>query len=232
MLVNYTVLIPAAGSGQRMGAGRNKLFLELAGKPILIHTLEVFQQDPACESIILAVKPTEQNDIEQLLEAYAIHKVACLVPGGAERQHSVAACLHAHHREGIVLVHDAARPFIRQNIIHELVRVAAAEGAAVAGVRAKDTMKLAKQGVIEGTVDRDQLWAIQTPQAFHWSLLQKACERAIEDGFIGTDESTLVERLGHPVHIVESTYDNVKMTTKDDLVFGEILLKRRLGGLA
>lgn len=227
MLVNYTVFIPAAGSGQRMGAGQNKLFLELAGKPILIHTLEVFQQDPACETIILAVKPTEQNAIERLLETYEITKVACLVPGGAERQHSVAACINAHHREGIVLVHDAARPFIRQNVIHELVRVASVKGAAVAGVRAKDTMKIASQGIVEGTINRDQLWIIQTPQAFQWTLLRKACDQAIEDGFLGTDESMLVERLGHPVHIVESTYDNVKMTTKDDLVFGEILLKRR-----
>lgn len=223
--MNYTVMMPAAGSGQRMGAGYNKLFLKLDDKPILAHTLDVFEGDPACEGIILAVKPAERNAIESMLEQFAITKVKTMVDGGGERQNSVAACIQAYNGDGIVLVHDAARPFIRRVVIGELVKVAAEYGAAIAGVRAKDTMKVASVGVVEKTVDREKLWIIQTPQAFRYALLQEASDKAEAEGFLGTDESMLVERLGHPVRIVESAYDNVKMTTQEDLVFGEILLK-------
>ena len=225
--MKYTVMMPAAGSGQRMGAGYNKLFLKLDDKPILAHTLDVFEGDPACEGIILAVKPDERSAIESMLEQFAITKVITMVDGGGERQNSVAACIQAYNGDGIVLVHDAARPFIRRAVISELVKVAAEYGAAIAGVRAKDTMKFASAGVVEETVDRDMLWIIQTPQAFRYTLLQEASAKAEAEGFLGTDESMLVERLGYAVRIVESTYDNVKMTTQEDLVFGEILLKRQ-----
>ena len=117
----YTVLLPAAGSGKRMGAGQNKLFLELRNIPILIHTLRAFEQDPKCHQIVLAVKKEEQAFIEQLLAEYRITKVAAIAEGGAERQHSVYACLKASPFKGILLVHDAARPFIRQEVIHQLV---------------------------------------------------------------------------------------------------------------
>ncbi|WP_339253078.1 2-C-methyl-D-erythritol 4-phosphate cytidylyltransferase [Sporosarcina sp. FSL W8-0480] len=223
----YTVMLPAAGSGRRMGAGFNKLFLELADKPILIHTLEVFEQDEKCSGMILSVKLEEKDEIERMLEQFGITKVKAIVEGGDERQQSVAACIRAHRLGGIVLVHDAARPFINRNVIHELVEVADEYGAAIAGVQVKDTMKLAPDGIVEETVDRSKLWAIQTPQAFRYGLLKEASDKAEADGFQGTDESMIVERIGHPVRIVESTYDNVKMTTKEDLLFGEVLLKRR-----
>ena len=225
--MNYTVMMPAAGSGQRMGAGYNKLFLELEDKPILIHTLDVFEGDPTCDGVILAVKPDERSRIQSMLEQFAITKVKVMVDGGGERQNSVAACIQAHDGGGVVLVHDAARPFIRRSVIAELVETAMEHGAAIAGVRATDTMKFASDGVIEETVDRDKLWIIQTPQAFQYAVLQEASAKAEAEGFLGTDESMLVERLGHPVRIVESTYENVKMTTQEDLVFGEILLRRR-----
>lgn len=223
----YTVLIPAAGSGSRMGAGFNKLFLELIDKPILIHTLEVFENDPACEGMILSVKEEERVDIGQMIAQFGITKVKMLVEGGAERQQSVAACIHAHQLKGIILVHDAARPFIRREVISRLVETADVQGAAIAGVRVKDTMKTASDTIVEGTIDRSTLWSIQTPQAFRYEVLKEASDKAEADGFLGTDESMIVERLGIPVHIVESTYDNVKMTTKEDLLFGEVLLKHR-----
>ncbi|MCG7343326.1 2-C-methyl-D-erythritol 4-phosphate cytidylyltransferase [Sporosarcina sp. ACRSL] len=223
----YTVMLPAAGRGRRMGAGFNKLFLEMAGKPILMHTLDVFEQDPACSGMILSIKGEEKQEIEEMLHRFGITKVVALVEGGAERQQSVAACIRAHQSGGIVLVHDAARPFIKRDVIHELVDVAQRFGAAIAGVQVKDTMKFAPDGLVEETVDRSKLWAIQTPQAFRYELLKEASEKAEAEGFLGTDESMIVERLGHPVRVVESTYDNVKMTTKEDLLFGEVLLKQR-----
>ena len=219
-------MIPAAGSGQRMGAGFNKLFLKLGVKPIFIHTLEAFEHDPWCDGIILAIKKEEQAEIESYLAQFNISKVRQMVEGGSERQYSVEACLNAHTDGGIVLVHDAARPFIRRSIIHALVEEATAHGAAIAGVKAKDTMKLAPNGTIQETVNRDHLWIVQTPQAFQYDILKKASDQAKADDFLGTDESMLVERGGFPIKMVEGTYDNVKMTTQEDLAIGEILLRR------
>ncbi|WDV06817.1 2-C-methyl-D-erythritol 4-phosphate cytidylyltransferase [Lysinibacillus irui] len=225
--MHYEVVLPAAGSGKRMGAGQNKLFLELLDKPILIHTLEVFQQDPFCTGIWLAVKPEERVYIQGLLEQFGITKVKGLPAGGAERQHSVHSCMKEMQQVDIVLVHDAARPFITHDIIANLVQSAHQNGAAIAGVRAKDTMKKVRNGIIEETVDRDSLWMIQTPQAFQYDLIVEAEEVAEKVGFLGTDEAMLVERLGHTVHIVESSYENVKMTTQEDLLFGEAILRKR-----
>ncbi len=228
--VQYEVVLPAAGSGKRMGAGRNKLFLELLEKPILIHTLEVFEQDENCTGIWLAVKPAERAVIQKMLENYGISKVKGLPDGGAERQHSVHACMKEMGQVDIVLVHDAARPFITRDIIANLVQSAHNFGAAIAGVRAKDTMKKVRNGIIEETVDRESLWMIQTPQAFRFDLIVEAEDVAEKVGFLGTDEAMLVERLGHEVHIVESNYENVKMTTKEDLLFGEAILRKRTLG--
>ncbi|WP_210471079.1 2-C-methyl-D-erythritol 4-phosphate cytidylyltransferase [Sporosarcina sp. 6E9] len=225
--MDYTVMMPAAGSGQRMGAGYNKLFLQLNHKPIIIRTLLVFEEDPACTGIILAVKPDERNEIQSMLDQFGISKIQTIVDGGTERQYSVAACIEAHAENGIVLVHDAARPFLKKSVIANLVQKATKYGAAIAAVQAKDTMKIVTDGVVEETVDREKLWIVQTPQAFRYDVLKEASESANRAGFLGTDEAMLVERLGHPVHIVESTYENVKMTTQEDLAFGEIILNRQ-----
>lgn len=228
--MQYEVVLPAAGSGKRMGAGQNKLFLELAGKPILIHTLEVFEQDENCTGIWLAVKPKERLYIRELMKLHAITKVCGMPDGGAERQQSVHACIKSMNNVQIVLVHDAARPFITAPIIEKLVATAYDKGAAIAGVRAKDTMKKVVNGHVQETIDRDSLWMVQTPQAFRFDLLAQAEDVAEKIGFLGTDEAMLVERLGHTVHMVESTYENVKMTTQEDLVFGEAILQRRQQG--
>ncbi|MEO4055292.1 2-C-methyl-D-erythritol 4-phosphate cytidylyltransferase [Solibacillus sp. CAU 1738] len=225
--MRYEVVLPAAGSGKRMGAGQNKLFLKLLEKPILIHTLEVFEQDTNCTGIWLAVRPEERPLIEEMLTQYGITKVKGLPAGGEERQHSVHSCMKEMEQVDIVLVHDAARPFITHDIIANLVQSAHDHGAAIAGVRAKDTMKKVRDGIIEETVDRESLWMIQTPQAFRFKLIYEAEDVAEKVGFLGTDEAMLVERLGHAVHIVESSYENVKMTTKEDLVFGEAILRQR-----
>lgn len=228
--MQYDVILPAAGSGKRMGAGKNKLFLELKGKPILMHTLEIFERDAWCRGIYLAVKDSERAYIEQLLTQYNITKVKQMPTGGAERQHSVQSCMKAIAEGEIVLVHDAARPFMTAPTIHALAEAAFEKGAAIAGVRAKDTMKRVEAGVIQETVDRSTLWMIQTPQAFRFDVLKRAEDNAERDGFLGTDESMLVEREGMDVHIVESSYENVKITTKEDLVFGEAILNQRIGG--
>ena len=226
--MQYEVVLPAAGSGKRMGAGQNKLFLQLADKPILAHTLLVFEQDPNCTGIWVAVKDEERDIIQALLKEHRITKVKGLPTGGEERQHSVHSCIKQMKNVEIVLVHDAARPFITEPIIKQLAETAYFQGAAIAGVRVKDTMKVVRDGIIEETIDRELLWSIQTPQAFRFDLLAEAEDVAEKIGFLGTDEAMLVERLGHKIHVVESSYENVKMTTKEDLLFGEAILANRV----
>jgi 2-C-methyl-D-erythritol 4-phosphate cytidylyltransferase len=225
--MEYVVVLPAAGSGKRMGAGQNKLFLMLRNIPILIHTLLVFEKDLMCTEIWIAVKPDEREMIQQMIEEFKITKVKGLPDGGLERQYSVNACVQASTGANLILVHDAARPFIEPKVITALTKCASETGAAIAGVKAKDTMKKVHNGIIEETIDREQLWMIQTPQAFSYHILANAQKQAELDQFLGTDESMLVERLGIPVHVVESTYDNVKITTQEDLIIGEAILQKR-----
>jgi 2-C-methyl-D-erythritol 4-phosphate cytidylyltransferase len=225
--MTYQVILPAAGMGKRMGAGKNKLLLELIGIPVLIHTLRVFEEDEACSGIILAIHPQDEKEFKALLTKYNVTKVINLVPGGKERQHSIFNALKTVKTDGIILVHDAARPFIQKEQIHRLTETALETGAAIIGVPAKDTMKKVQDGVVVETVERSSLWAVQTPQAFRISLLREAYEKAERDHFLGTDDSSLVERLKHPVAIVEGDYDNIKLTTPEDLFFAKVILKKR-----
>jgi 2-C-methyl-D-erythritol 4-phosphate cytidylyltransferase len=210
-----------------MGAGKNKLLLELNGLPVLIHTLRVFEQDEACSGIILAIHPQDEIEFQSLLTRYNVSKVIHLIPGGKERQDSIYNALKSVETDGIILVHDAARPFIQKEHIYRLTEMAAETGAAILGVPAKDTIKKVQDGVVVETVERSSLWAVQTPQAFRISLLTEAYKRAEKDHFLGTDDASLVERLNYPVSMVEGDYDNIKLTTPEDLYFAEAILKKR-----
>ncbi|MEH7108931.1 MULTISPECIES: 2-C-methyl-D-erythritol 4-phosphate cytidylyltransferase [Bacillaceae] len=225
--MTYQVILPAAGQGKRMGAGKNKLLLELNGIPVLIHTLKVFEEDEQCSGVILAIHPQDEEAFKQLLYRYSIQKVVGLVPGGKERQHSIFNALKTVKDAELILVHDAARPFIKKEIIHLLAEKAMETGAAIIGVPAKDTMKKVWDGTVVETVERSSLWAVQTPQAFRVSLLMEAYEKAEQEQFVGTDDASLVERLNHTVSIVEGDYDNIKLTTPEDLYFAEAILKKR-----
>ncbi len=225
--MTYQVILPAAGQGKRMGAGKNKLLLELNGIPVLIHTLRVFEQDEACSGIVLAIHPQDKREFQALLTRYNVKKVINLVPGGKERQDSIYNALNSVETDGIILVHDAARPFTLKEHIHRLTEMAAEAGAAILGVPAKDTMKKIIDGVVVETVERSSLWAVQTPQAFRISLLKEAYEKADKDHFLGTDDASLVERLHYPVAMVEGDYDNIKLTTPEDLFFAEAIIEKR-----
>jgi len=225
--MTYQVILPAAGQGKRMGAGKNKLLLELDGVPVLIHTLKVFERDDACEGVILAINPQDKGEFLRLFKQYNIKKVINISLGGPERQYSIFNALKTVTTNGIILVHDAARPFIKIEQIHRLVKQANVSGAAVIGVPAKDTMKTVKAGWVAATVDRSSLWAVQTPQAFRMSLLWEAYEKAERDQFLGTDDASLVERLNHPIAMVEGDYENIKLTTPEDLYIAEAILKKR-----
>ncbi|MEH7072338.1 2-C-methyl-D-erythritol 4-phosphate cytidylyltransferase [Neobacillus drentensis] len=225
--MTYQVILPAAGQGKRMGAGKNKLLLELNGVPVLIHTLRVFEQDKACSKIIVALHPQDEKEFKDLLIKFHVTKAIHFVPGGKERQDSIYNALKTVETVGVILVHDAARPFICKEHIDRLTQMAEETGAAILGVPVKDTIKKVQDGTVVETVERSSLWAVQTPQAFRISLLMEAYQRAEIDHYLGTDDASLVERLGYPVTMVEGDYDNIKLTTPEDLYFAEAILEKR-----
>ncbi|HHY20745.1 MAG TPA: 2-C-methyl-D-erythritol 4-phosphate cytidylyltransferase [Bacilli bacterium] len=224
--MDYVVVIPAAGQGKRMKAGKNKQFIQLAGRPVIVHTLQVFEKDDACLDIILVVNEDEQREMCSLVEEYKFTKVKQIVIGGSERQHSVRNGLEVVTHD-VVLIHDGARPFIEQKLIHSLVKEAKESGAAIVAVPVKDTIKKVTGNVVEGTTNRSSLWAVQTPQAFRLSTIKQAHERAKEEGYLGTDDASLVEWLGGRVTIVEGSHENIKLTTPEDLLFAEAIMNSR-----
>lgn len=187
--MSYDVVIPAAGQGKRMKAGRNKLFIELKGDPVIIHTLRVFDSHRQCEKIILVINEQEREHFQQMLCDYPFQTSIELVAGGDERQHSVYKGLKAVKQEKIVLVHDGARPFIKHEQIDELIAEAEQTGAAILAVPVKDTIKRVQDLQVSETIERSSLWAVQTPQAFRLSLLMKAHAEAERKGFLGTDDA-------------------------------------------
>ncbi|TDM00897.1 2-C-methyl-D-erythritol 4-phosphate cytidylyltransferase [Macrococcus carouselicus] len=221
----YTVIIPAAGQGKRMGSDRNKVFLELDGRPVIYHTVSKFDEDASCQAIYLSARQDEVALLTELLKGF--HKVKGLVIGGSERQYSIYNALKVIPPCEVVMVHDAARPFVSQETLTELYDAACAKNAVIAAVPVKDTIKVINNGVIDHTPDRNVLWQVQTPQAFKYELLLEAYQQAAESRFLGTDDASLVERLGVPVSVVVSDYDNIKLTTPEDLYFAEAIMKKR-----
>ncbi|MDC0706155.1 2-C-methyl-D-erythritol 4-phosphate cytidylyltransferase [Priestia sp. AB] len=224
--MKYEIIVLAAGQGKRMKAGRNKQFLTIQNVPLIIHTLQKFEQDPWCSGIVLVVNEKEVAIFEELLTEYPIQKVQSLTAGGDERQHSVYNGLKSLKQAQMILIHDGARPFVQQNTIHELVEKAASDKAAVLAVPVKDTIKRVEQGTVIETVERSSLWAIQTPQAFLFDVVMDAHEKAKTNEYLGTDDASLVEKAGQKVSIVEGNYDNIKLTTPEDLLYAEAILTK------
>lgn len=218
-------LFPAAGRGRRVGANKNKILLNLNETPILIHTLRRFASAKIVDYFIIIVAAHEIEEVTELIknEKLPPHKV---IVGGSERQYSVENGLNALPNDAdIVLVHDAARPFVSVETIEKVTNAAKKYGAAIAAVPEKNTVKTVQNGVITGTPKRENLWAATTPQGFKRDILTLAYKKAREDDFLGTDDASLVERLGVSVHIAEDTYDNFKITSKSDLKIAEFIMK-------
>ncbi|MDQ6422060.1 2-C-methyl-D-erythritol 4-phosphate cytidylyltransferase [Paenibacillus sp. LHD-117] len=228
MAEKWGVVIVAAGRGARMGTKESKQYLRLADKPILVHTLELFQRMDLIREIALVVGSGDVNRCGDWVREYGLSKVAHVLEGGAERQHSVLCGLRALESSEWVMVHDGVRPLVTEASVRACCEAALASGASVLAVPVKDTIKQVDDaGMIVATPDRRSLWAIQTPQAFRRELLLEAHERAREENFLGTDDAMVVERLGVPVTVAEGAYTNIKITTPEDLPYAEFLLARR-----
>lgn len=226
-----TAIFPAAGKGKRMQAGMNKVLVELEGVPILVRTLARFSRCQAVDRLVVVVAAHEVDFVTDMLTGADREfglKPWQVTAGGSERQYSVWNGIQAVQGaadDDIILVHDAARPLVSEKTILETIRVAEAKGAAIAAVPAKNTIKLCNAaGEVVETPDRSRLWEVQTPQGFRRDILVRANQQAMAESFLGTDDASLVERLGQKVFIVESDYRNIKLTTPEDMVIAKAFL--------
>jgi len=246
--VKVIVIIPAAGLGTRMGAGAGKIkktagtkpaavpskqFADLAGAPVIIHTLRRFSESKQIDSMVVALRKQDIKSFQSAVNHESFAGRVQLVEGGENRQQSVANALAQVKADAkdIVLVHDAVRPFIDSDLIARVIAATAKHGAAIAGMPAVDTVKqvdrTADGAIITSTIPRERVVMAQTPQGFRYDVLKKAFDEAQTDAFIGTDEASLVERSGHEVAVVMGSPRNIKITTPGDMELAEFYVRAR-----
>ena len=232
-----TVIIAAAGSGVRMG-GVSKPLYELHGKKVLLYSLEVFEKSEFVKQIVISARKEDVQEIELLLKQNGIQKVTGMAEGGDTRQESVLKAFKVafHKKEDItpfVAIHDAARPMLTMPQFEDAVRTALKYGTAVCAAKVRDTMKRTdKAGFTVDTVEREDLWQIQTPQIFDTDLFHTALSVAEQDNYTATDESTLLSNAGFKVKLFECSYENMKLTYPEDIRIAEAILALREGNLS
>lgn len=222
-----SVIIAAGGCGKRMGAGFNKLFMTLGGREIISRTLAVFDKSPSVDEIVLVCAEEDMDRMRDIIRRDGFSKVSATVTGGSERQDSVRNGLAAVCGD-IVLIHDGARCLVTQSEIDTVIADTRKYGAAALGVTVKDTLKtIDSDGNIIATVDRDRTAHIQTPQAFCTAEIKELHARAVCDALAVTDDCSIFEHYRRRVHLTHGSYDNIKITTPEDIPLGEQILKRR-----
>lgn len=222
-----SVIIVSAGSGSRMKSNINKQFLKIRGKEVIAHTIDKFYKNKNIGEIIIVVREGEKEFFqENIINKYGYKNIKVAL-GGKERQNSVYNGLkEVNEKCEIVLIHDGARPFVTNEIIEKSIECAKECNGAIVGVPVKDTIKVvSKNNEVCNTPNRSTLWSIQTPQVFNYLLIIKAHEKAKYDKYYGTDDSMLMEYLGYNVKVVEGSYNNIKITTPEDLKIAEEILK-------
>jgi len=224
-------VIVSAGKGLRFMEGKKKQFHFLEGKPILAHTLDQFEACPLIRSIRLVVGQEDMDYcLKEIIEKYRFQKVSQIVPGGKRRQESVKNGIDALPKDAdIVVIHDGVRPFVTKAMIEDSIHSAVRYGAVILAMPVKDTIKMSNpDGTVLKTLDRESLWQVQTPQTFQVQVIKEAYFKAAGDAFIGTDDASLVERLGVKVHILPGSYTNIKITTPEDLWLANLFLKMNI----
>lgn len=223
-----SAIIPAAGSGIRIGGDTKKQYIHLHNKPILVRTIERLSSSRFISEILLVVPESDVEYCEnEIVSLYSLNKIKRVITGGKERQDSVHNGIeHISPDTDIIMVHDAVRPFISEKLIKKSIETAAECGSVVVAVPEKDTVKEATtEGLIIKTLQRQRLWRIQTPQVFRRDILVRAYDNAVKTGFLGTDESSLVEQIGEPVTIINGSYLNIKITAPEDILLAESIFK-------
>ena len=232
--MKVAAIIPAAGVGRRMQQNTPKQYLTLGGRPILATTLAIFEQMPEITEITVVAQPAALDFCQnQVIAPFGFKKVLRLVPGGKERQDSVYNALKVLHRQNdwdLILVHDGVRPFVTPDEVRRVIRAAGKHGAAILALPAQDTVKkVNREGRIQKTLKRQDIWLAQTPQAFQAAIIWRAFVEAYGREFYGTDEASLVEALGVPVMVEPGSPLNIKVTTPEDLVMAEAIHELREG---
>lgn len=222
-----SAILAAGGSSSRMG-GENKLFASVGGMPVLARSVLALAGSPLVDEIVIAVREEDLLAAVDLCKAYGLEKPLKIVVGGATRLESVmAALLECSDQAQLVAVHDGARPLVTREIIDRTIEKAQEAYAAAPAVPVKDTIKVAENGIVLETPDRSKLFSVQTPQVFDRSLLSAALQAAKDAGTTVTDDCSAVERLGKEVYLTEGSYENIKITTPEDLALAEAILERR-----
>lgn len=223
-----TAVIVAAGSSRRMGA--DKLFLDMAGVPVLVRTLLQFQACSQIDEIIIVTREDKLEEVAEDCKKFGITKATKILQGGKERlESSAAGVFEADRHSGYIAISDGARPLITPELIAACVEAAKKYGAAAPAVAVKDTIKSAVDGVVTGTPDRSTLFAIQTPQVFEADLIKGALTKAIREQIPITDDCSAVEAMGYPVHLIPGDYQNIKITTQEDLIISQAFLAAKGG---
>ena len=224
--MSVSAVIVAAGTSKRMNDGVDKLAVQLSGKPLLAWTISRFESAEIIDEIIVVTKKDEIAKVREMTKSEGFRKVTSVVKGGAYRQQSAQNGLNAVSTDSkVVLIHDGARPLIRTSDIKRIVESAKETGAALLAVPSKDSVKEVQDGIVKKTLPRESIWLAQTPQGFRKELLQEAFSSAEKEGYIGTDEASLVERIGKDVAIVEGHSSNIKVTVTPDIGVVQSLLK-------
>ncbi|SHK21048.1 2-C-methyl-D-erythritol 4-phosphate cytidylyltransferase [Tepidibacter formicigenes] len=224
-----SVVIVAAGKGKRMNSNINKQYIKLKNKEIIAYTIDIFDKNENIDEIVVVIRKEEEFFVKQVINKYKFNKNVKIAYGGSERQDSVYNGIKEVDLNcDIVLIHDGARPFVTDEIINNSIKETKKNKAVVVGVPVKDTIKVIDDNnIIKNTPQRKYLWAVQTPQVFEYKLIKKAYEKAFEENYYGTDDATLVENLGYNVKMIMGSYKNIKITTKEDINFGEEILRMR-----
>lgn len=221
-------IVPAAGLGRRFGPGTNKSFKTLMGKPLLLWALETLETIDEITEIIPVLKEEDMEKGVEIFEEFGLSKIKRIAPGGKERQDSVYNGLkQVDDNTGIVVIHDGVRPLVGKNLIQESIRQLRDCDGIIPGVPPKDTIKEIKDSIVRRTLKRDSLWAVQTPQVFFYKILYAAYEKAMMDGFYTTDDAAIVERYGGRIKVIMGSYNNIKITTPEDLLIAEFLLSKK-----
>lgn len=227
--MKVSAIIPAAGSGERFG--EEKQFKLLSGRPLFFHTLKLFLQSDYIDEIIVAVPSANVDSTHRDVLSMSAGKPVKVVAGGTRRQDSVKNGIDVSDSDStLVCIHDAARPFVTEDLIQRSISACEFADGAVVGIPSKDTVKFSENGLVKETLDREKIWLAQTPQCFHKNKLLQALYYAETENLTGTDESALMEAMGFSIKLVEGDSNNFKITTKDDWIRAEIVAIRQAQG--
>lgn len=225
--MKVTAVIPAAGSGRRMQHDVAKQFIRIGAKPILFYTLRKFEFCNFVDDVVLVVpKDDIEFTREEVVAKFGLQKVKKIVAGGRERQASVFAGLQSFEEiPDYVIIHDGVRPFITQELIEKAILSCSRYGAVITAIPLTSTIKHVENYTVTKTVNREQLWEVQTPQGYEYRLIYSAYKKADEDGFMATDDAMMVERIGKPIMVIEGLKQNIKITTPEDLEFAKYFME-------